>query len=60
MILDRVKNYNIAVKEWNDEIVFLRTIVEGGSDQSLGIQVARLAVAAASRHRTCEGITAEP
>lgn len=43
MILDRVKNYNIAVKEWNDEIVFLRSIVEGGSDQSLGIQVARLA-----------------
>ncbi|MFC1541745.1 DNA mismatch repair protein MutS [Candidatus Latescibacterota bacterium] len=42
-ILPRVKNYNIAVKEWNDEIVFLRKIVEGGSDQSLGIQVARLA-----------------
>lgn len=43
MILPRVKNYNIAVKEWNDEIVFLRKITEGGSDQSLGIQVARLA-----------------
>ena len=43
VILDRVKNYNIAVKEWNDEIVFLRKITEGGSDQSLGIQVARLA-----------------
>ncbi len=42
-ILPRVKNYNIAVKEWNEEIVFLRKIVEGGSDQSLGIQVARLA-----------------
>jgi len=42
-ILPRVKNYNIAVKEWNDEIVFLRKITEGGSDQSLGIQVARLA-----------------
>lgn len=42
-LLPRVKNYNIAVKEWNDEIVFLRTILEGGSDQSLGIQVARLA-----------------
>ena len=42
-ILTRVKNYNVAVKEWNDEIVFLRKIVEGGSDQSLGIQVARLA-----------------
>ena len=42
-ILPRVKNYNVAVKEWNDEVIFLRKIVEGGSDQSLGIQVARLA-----------------
>ncbi len=43
MMLPRVKNYNVAVKEWNDEIIFLRKIMEGGSDQSLGIQVARLA-----------------
>jgi len=42
-LLPRVKNYNIAVKEWNDEVIFLRKIIEGGSDQSLGIQVARLA-----------------
>ena len=42
-MLPRVKNYNVAVKEWNDEIIFLRKIMEGGSDQSLGIQVARLA-----------------
>jgi DNA mismatch repair protein MutS len=42
-MLPRVKNYNVAVREWNDEIVFLRKILEGGSDQSLGIQVARLA-----------------
>ena len=42
-LLTRVKNYNVAVKEWNDEIVFLRKILPGGSDQSLGIQVARLA-----------------
>ncbi|HUT62381.1 MAG TPA: DNA mismatch repair protein MutS [Anaerolineae bacterium] len=42
-ILPRVKNYNVAVQEWNDEVIFLRKIVEGGSDQSLGIQVARLA-----------------
>ncbi len=39
----RVKNYNIAVKEWNDEIVFLRKLVEGGANRSYGIQVARLA-----------------
>ena len=40
---DRVKNYNIAVKEWNDTIIFLRKLVEGGTNRSYGIQVARLA-----------------
>ncbi len=39
----RVKNYNVLVKEWGDQIVFLRKIVEGGSDHSYGIQVAQLA-----------------
>jgi DNA mismatch repair protein MutS len=39
----RVKNYNIAVKEWNDQIIFLRKLVEGGTNRSYGIQVARLA-----------------
>jgi DNA mismatch repair protein MutS len=38
-----VKNYNIAVREWNDAIIFLRKIVKGGADKSYGIQVARLA-----------------
>jgi DNA mismatch repair protein MutS len=38
-----VKNFNIAVREWNDQILFLRKIVEGGTDKSYGIQVARLA-----------------
>jgi DNA mismatch repair protein MutS len=33
----------VAVREWNDQIVFLRKIVEGGTDKSYGIQVARLA-----------------
>ncbi|WP_155309700.1 DNA mismatch repair protein MutS [Desulfosarcina ovata] len=41
--LERVKNYNIAVKEWNDEIIFLRKLVAGGTNRSYGIQVARLA-----------------
>ena len=41
--LSRVKNFNVAVREWNDQIVFLRKIVEGGADKSYGIQVARLA-----------------
>jgi DNA mismatch repair protein MutS len=40
---DRVKNYNIAVKEWNDTIIFLRKLIEGGTNRSYGIQVARLA-----------------
>jgi DNA mismatch repair protein MutS len=39
----RVKNFNIVVKEWNDEIIFLRKLVEGGTNRSYGIQVARLA-----------------
>jgi DNA mismatch repair protein MutS len=41
--LPRVKNYNVAVREWNEQIVFLRKIVEGAADKSYGIQVARLA-----------------
>ncbi len=41
--LPRVFNLNAAVREWNDQIVFLRTIAEGAADQSYGIQVARLA-----------------
>jgi len=39
----RIKNFNIAVKEWNDEIIFLRKLVQGGTNRSYGIQVARLA-----------------
>lgn len=38
-----VKNYSVAVKEWGDSIIFLRNIVEGGTNRSYGIQVARLA-----------------
>lgn len=38
-----VRNFNISVREWNDEIIFLRKIVPGPADQSYGIQVARLA-----------------
>jgi len=40
---ERVKNYNMAVKEWDDKIIFLRKVVPGGSSRSYGIQVARLA-----------------
>lgn len=41
--LQGVRNYNIAVKEQGDDIVFLRRILKGGVDKSYGIQVARLA-----------------
>ena len=42
-ILPGVKNFNVQIKEWNDEIIFLRKIVPGETDKSYGIQVARLA-----------------
>ena len=41
--LARVKNYNVAVREWHDEVVFLRKIVPGGCDHSYGIHVAGMA-----------------
>lgn len=41
--MPRLRNYNVAVREWHDQIIFLRKIVEGGTDKSYGIQVARLA-----------------
>ena len=41
--IDGVKNYSIAVKEKGEDIIFLRKIVRGGTDESYGIHVARLA-----------------
>ena len=41
--LEGVKNYNIAVKEKGEDIIFLRKIIPGGTDESYGIHVARLA-----------------
>jgi DNA mismatch repair protein MutS len=38
-----VCNLNVAVREWNEQIIFLRKIISGGADKSYGIQVARLA-----------------
>jgi DNA mismatch repair protein MutS len=40
---NRVKNFNIAVREWNDSIIFLHKILPGGTSKSYGIQVAALA-----------------
>jgi DNA mismatch repair protein MutS len=39
----RIKNFHVAVKEWNDRVIFLRKLVEGATSRSYGIQVARLA-----------------
>jgi DNA mismatch repair protein MutS len=41
--LERVANFNVAVREWNDQIVFLHRIEPGAADRSYGIHVARLA-----------------
>ncbi len=41
--LDGVRNMSVAVREWNEEIVLLHKIVEGGTDRSYGVHVARLA-----------------
>jgi DNA mismatch repair protein MutS len=43
LVLKGVKNFNVQVKEYNEEIIFLRKIIPGGADKSYGIQVARLA-----------------
>lgn len=42
-VIEGVKNYSVAVSEVDDNIIFLRKIVEGGADQSYGIEVAKLA-----------------
>ncbi len=41
--LARVRNYHVAVREWNDQLIFLRKVHPGATDKSHGIQVARLA-----------------
>jgi DNA mismatch repair protein MutS len=43
LTMNRIKNYHVAVREWKDEIVFLRKIIPGPSDKSYGIHVAKLA-----------------
>ncbi len=43
LTLNRIKNYHVSVKEWKDDIIFLRKIVSGPSNRSYGIHVAKLA-----------------
>ncbi|MCH7946985.1 MAG: hypothetical protein IIC66_04205 [candidate division Zixibacteria bacterium] len=42
-IYKKIHNYQVAVKKWEDKVVFLHKIIEGGCDDSYGIEVARLA-----------------
>ncbi|MCD6387854.1 MAG: DNA mismatch repair protein MutS, partial [Desulfobulbaceae bacterium] len=42
-IHQRIQNFNIAVREWNDSIIFLHKLMKGGASRSYGIQVAALA-----------------
>jgi DNA mismatch repair protein MutS len=42
-IFSRIKNYNVLVEEWEDQVIFLRKIVPGGTDNSYGIHVAQMA-----------------
>ena len=42
-IVEGIKNYNVCIKEWQDEIVFIHKVVPGPSDKSYGIHVAKLA-----------------
>ena len=43
LTLSRARNFTVAVREWEQQILFLRTIIPGGADRSYGIQVAHLA-----------------
>ena len=57
--LPRVANLNVAVKEWNDEVVFLHRIVAGGADKSYGIHVARLAGIPASVNERAKDVLSQ-
>ena len=57
--LPRVANLNVAVKEWNDEVVFLHRIIPGGADKSYGIHVARLAGVPASVNERAKDVLAQ-
>jgi DNA mismatch repair protein MutS len=58
-VLPRVRNYNVAVAEEGDKVVFLRKVVPGGADRSYGIHVAQLAGLPKAVTRRAEDILAE-
>jgi DNA mismatch repair protein MutS len=57
--LPRVKNFHVAVREWNDEIIFLYKVRAGGTDRSYGIQVGRLAGLPPAVIERAKGLLAE-
>ena len=57
-LLTGVKNLNVAVREWQEEVVFLHKIVDGAADKSYGIHVARLAGVPAEVNRRAQTILA--
>jgi DNA mismatch repair protein MutS len=54
-----VRNFHVAVREWNDEIIFLHKVRQGSTDRSYGIQVARLAGLPASVIARAKALLAE-
>lgn len=56
---NRIKNYNVSIKELDDRVIFLRKIVRGGSEHSFGIHVARMAGMPKSVVRRANEILAE-
>ncbi len=56
---DRVKNFNVSVKEVDNKVIFLRTLKRGGSEHSFGIHVARMAGMPGSIVNRAEDILAE-
>jgi DNA mismatch repair protein MutS len=54
-----VRNFHVAVREWNDEIIFLHKVRPGGTDRSYGVQVARLAGLPASVVARARALLAE-
>jgi len=57
--LGGVRNFRVAVREWNDEIVFLHKVQAGSTDRSYGIHVARLAGLPAAVVARARGLLAE-
>lgn len=57
--LERIKNYNVAVKEVGNKVIFLRKLVEGGAERSFGIHVAQMAGMPAAIIKRARQILAE-